>query len=256
MAEPALKPLWRLRRLAVCSSTELELDRWLQALAPNPGLEHSGLVVVARRQRQGRGQWGRCWHSPAGGLWLSAALGWPAASPGCNSSAPLALVSALGLALQLEALGLAPQIKWPNDLLIDGRKLAGILPRLRLQGSRVRWAQVGIGLNGINHPPAGAVSVAQALTAAGPDGSRCRGFHPLAQPRALLPRVLEALSWAQQHADQSELVLQQVEQRLYRPAGGWLHNGQRWQVQGLGSQGTLLLQRPGQQLELSRNTPA
>ena len=255
MVAPALNRRWRLRRLAVCSSTELELDRWLRALGPEPDLTHSGLVVVARRQRHGRGQWGRSWQSPNGGLWLSAALHWPG-DPAAG--APLALAAALGLALQLESLGLKPEIKWPNDLLIEGRKLAGVLPRLRLQGARVRWAQLGIGLNGTNRPPAGAVSVAQALWARGAAG-RCwqgRGFHPQAQPRLLLPRVLAAIGWAQQHADDPSAVLQQVEQRLHVPAGGWLHQGQCWEVLGLTQAGGLRLQRGSDQLELNRSIRA
>ena len=258
MVAPALSPRWRRRRLAVCSSTELELDRWLRELGPEPDLSHSGLVVVARRQRHGRGQWGRSWHSPPGGLWLSAALHWPA-DP--TAGAPLALAAALGLALQLEQLGLKPTIKWPNDLLIDGRKVAGVLPRLRLQRGRVRWAQLGIGLNGSNRPPAGAVSLAQALGergALGPAGRRWlrRRFHPQAQPHLLLPRVLEAIGWAQSHADDPATVLQQVEQRLHVPASGWVHEGMRWQVLGLAQGGGLRLQRGDAQLVLSRSIRA
>ncbi|MEY3768576.1 MAG: hypothetical protein RLZZ11_1646, partial [Cyanobacteriota bacterium] len=103
----------------MCASTELELERWLADGVRPP------LVVCARQQRHGHGQQGRIWQSPPGGVWLSAALPWPAESTGAAS---LALAAALGIALELEALGLRPQIKWPNDLLISGRKLAGILP--------------------------------------------------------------------------------------------------------------------------------
>ncbi len=199
-AEPLI---WQRRRLPVCASTEIELARWLQAREraglPLPTGQRA-LVVVARRQRFGVGQQGRIWQSPPGGLWLSAALPWP------TGAAPLALAAAVGLALQLEGLGLRPRIKLPNDLLIDGRKLAGVLARLRWRGGRIRWAQLGVGLNGINRPPPGAIALAEAL------GSR--RWHPLATPRRLEPLVLAGLSWAAAQAEAPARVLAEAEARL------------------------------------------
>jgi BirA family biotin operon repressor/biotin-[acetyl-CoA-carboxylase] ligase len=222
---PADHPLpWRLRVLPVCASTEPQLEHWL-ARGANPPL-----ALLARQQRCGQGQQGRQWQSPPGGVWLSAALPWPAASEG---SAALALAAAVGIALQLEALGLKPQIKWPNDLLIDGRKLAGILPRLRWRGGRVRYAQLGVGINGLNRVPAGAINLAEAL-----------GLHqhPQAQPSRLAARLLRGVEWAAAAAGQSELVRRQAEQRLWRPA--WLeHDGERWSVAGLEADGGLRLRR-------------
>ena len=150
---------WQLRRLPVCASTEIELDRWLERRQA-AGMSLQRLAVTARRQRFGHGQQGRPWLSPAGGIWLSAAIPWAGSLPG---TASLGLAVAVGLAQQLEALGLAVQLKWPNDLLVGDRKIAGLLPRLRLRGQRIRAAQVGVGLNGCNPVPPGALSVAQAL---------------------------------------------------------------------------------------------
>lgn len=232
----------------MCASTELELARWLEArertARPLPSLQR-GLAVVARRQRFGVGQRGRIWHSPAGGLWLSAAFGWGGQH---QNSAALGLAAAVGLAQQLEALGLPVQIKWPNDLLIGGRKLAGLLPRLRLRGAAIRWAQMGVGLNGTNRLPAdavagGAISLAEALG---------RRHHPQARADRLLARVLAALDWARAHADQPELVRLAAEARLWRPAAGWPHAGETWQVLGLHADGRLRLGREGQELALTR----
>jgi BirA family biotin operon repressor/biotin-[acetyl-CoA-carboxylase] ligase len=165
------------------------------------------------------------------------------------------------LALQLEALGVVAQLKWPNDVLVGGRKLAGILPRLRLRGEQVRWAQVGLGLNGINLPPSGAISLAQALVQ-GPfhhssyrrSYSRShRPFHPKAKPQRLLKPVLAALGWAQGMAHQPERVRLEAEARLHRPAEGLLHGGHIWQVVGLESDGGLRLQRPGATFILQRS---
>ena len=236
---------WQLRRLPVCASTERELDGWLaqrqaRGLVTDP-LPMARLAVQARRQRFGHGQQGRPWFSPPGGLWLSAAFPWTGEVAG---SASLGLAVAVGLAHQLEALGLAVQLKWPNDLLVQERKLAGLLPRLRLRGSRIRWAQVGVGLNGCNRVPSGAISVAEALAFA-------RG-HPQARPERLRSRVLAALDWASAHADQPEPVRAAAEARLWRPEPGWLHEGERWDVLGLHSDGRLRLARGGREIALQR----
>lgn len=248
MAGQPLKA-WRLRRLPVCASTERELDRWLLQLQPDLNLHTSGLAVVARRQRHGHGQHGRAWLSEPGGLWLSAAFDWPCAAMG---GAPLTLAAAVGMALQLEQLGLQPQIKWPNDLLLEGRKLGGILAGLRLAGGRVRWARVGLGLNGVNRLPVGAIAVGEAMQRLRrPDGPVDR-FHPRATAQALLPRALAALSWARAHSTQPELVLALAEARLHRPAAGHCHEGRIWQIDGLTAGGGLRLQHGGERLVLTR----
>jgi BirA family biotin operon repressor/biotin-[acetyl-CoA-carboxylase] ligase len=226
---PGDQPLpWRLNVLPVCASTELELERRLRSGDMPP------VAVLAAQQRHGHGQQGRLWQSPPGGVWLSAALPWPAEPEG---AAALALAAAVGIALQLEDLGLQPQIKWPNDLLIDGRKLAGILPRLRWRGAQVRYAQLGVGINGVNRVPDGAISLKQAL-------SELRGnsLHLQAQPERLAARLLRGLEWTAAAAQQSELVRRQAEKRLWRPE--WFeHAGERWSVTGLTIDGGLRLGR-------------
>lgn len=238
-------PGWQVRQLAVCGSSEDELDGWLRTLGSDPQavLPSGSLAVVADRQLQGRGQRGRIWQSPVGGLWLSAAMAWPAGASPAGGGAPLTLAAAVGLALQLEALGLTPQIKWPNDLLLEGRKLAGLLARLRLAGSRVRWAQVGLGLNGTNPVPPGAIGLAECLPA------------QQADPAALLPLALTALDWARRHAGEAATVVALANARLVRPPQGVLHAGQRWSVCGLGATGSLVVRRADQQLELQRLEP-
>ncbi|MCP9774129.1 biotin--[acetyl-CoA-carboxylase] ligase [Cyanobium sp. WAJ14-Wanaka] len=244
MVGEALSPQgWQIRRLAVCASTERELARWLAQrdgaglaldlpLAPASGLK--GLAVVSRRQRHGQGQQGRLWHSPPGGLWLSAAVPWPEASA---SASGLALAVAVSLAEPLLELGVAVQLKWPNDLLVAGCKLAGILPRLRWRGSQLRWAQVGVGINGVNRVPPGAISLAQALGA--------RRVHPKACPGRLLAPVLEAIARAPGLCLSPELLLDRAEALLLRPSGGLWHGGNLWQVVGLESSGGLILERSG-----------
>jgi BirA family biotin operon repressor/biotin-[acetyl-CoA-carboxylase] ligase len=225
---------WRLRGLAVCASTEAELDRWLAA---DPRLAGGAVLlrpraVIARQQRFGRGQRGRPWSSPAGGVWLSAALPWPvnaaaAASPG--------LAVAVGLCLRLEALGLPVRLKWPNDLLLVGPqggapgKLAGLLPRLRLRAGGCRWARIGLGLNARNRVPPGAVALAGSL---GPGR---------ADPIRWSAQVLVALEWAMAWADRPEAVRQLAEQRLLLPAAPIHLDGDDWHPAGLEVDGGLRL---------------
>jgi BirA family biotin operon repressor/biotin-[acetyl-CoA-carboxylase] ligase len=91
---------------------------------------HEGAVVVADMQTEGRGRRGRTWLSPpSSGLYVSVVLA-PARARLApdRATALVTLAAGVGLAEAIEsATGLAPEIKWPNDLLIGGRKLAGIL---------------------------------------------------------------------------------------------------------------------------------
>ena len=80
--------------------------------------------------------------SPRGGLWISAALPWQGRPPA--SAMLIGLAVATVLAERLERRGLEVAIKWPNDLLVNGRKLAGLLPRLVQRGSTLRLVRIGI----------------------------------------------------------------------------------------------------------------
>ena len=112
----------------------------------------AGQGVVARRQRSGRGRHGRPWSAEVGGLWLSVVCR-PDAGRGLEA---LSLRVGLGVAAALEAAvpGL-PRIdlKWPNDLLLGGRKLGGILCEARWQAGRCPWVVVGVGINVSNAIP-------------------------------------------------------------------------------------------------------
>lgn len=237
---------WRLVWQPVTASTEAKLDCLLERGLRPP------LAVIARRQTRGHGQQGRRWHSPAGGLWLSAAMPWAVPAPGM--AAP-ALAVTLGLCLQLEGLGLQPRIKWPNDLLLEGRKLAGVLPRLRWRGSTLLGCRVGIGINGLNRVPPGAIALAEALQS-GPrrhrHGPAHRPHHPQARPERLAALALGALEWAVAASGQAELVRRQAEQRLWRVGSHW-HEGRAWQVDGLALDGALRLRCDERLVELRRD---
>ncbi len=115
--------------------------------------EPEGAVVCSLAQTRGRGREGRSWYSPeGGGLYLSVLLR-PETSPDLASQ--LTLVAAVATARAIrEAAPCYPGIKWPNDLLVRGRKLAGILCDSRSSGDRVRYVVAGAGIN-VDLDPAG-----------------------------------------------------------------------------------------------------
>ena len=107
----------------------------------------AGLAVVAAQQTGGRGRRGRSFISPPGGLYLSALL-----QPDCPLEQVSALTawSAVAVCDAIEALcGVRPGIKWPNDVILEGRKVCGILTELDLEGetAALRYVVVGIGVN-------------------------------------------------------------------------------------------------------------
>ena len=111
----------------------------------------AGTVIWARQQRAGRGRRGRAWVSPPGNLYLSVVL-----RPSCEARcvAQLSFVAALAVLDLVDGpLPGRARCKWPNDILVDGGKVAGILLESALRsGGRVDWVVLGIGVNLANHP--------------------------------------------------------------------------------------------------------
>jgi BirA family transcriptional regulator, biotin operon repressor / biotin---[acetyl-CoA-carboxylase] ligase len=108
-----------------------------------------GTLVLAEEQTQGRGRLGRSWLSERGaGIYASILLR-PALKP--RDAAVLTLVAAVAGSEAIEqACGLRADIKWPNDLLLSGRKCCGILSEMQAGGDDIRYVIVGIGIN-VNH---------------------------------------------------------------------------------------------------------
>jgi len=105
-----------------------------------------GLVVFAESQTRGRGRLGRPWISPRGrGIWLSVLLR-PTLRPQAATRLTVAAAAALARAFRRE-IPLRPEIKWPNDLMIHGRKVAGVLTELSGELDSVRHVSLGIGIN-------------------------------------------------------------------------------------------------------------
>jgi BirA family biotin operon repressor/biotin-[acetyl-CoA-carboxylase] ligase len=105
-----------------------------------------GIVVFAESQTSGRGRLGRKWISPERkGLWFSVLLR-PDLRPQETTQLTIASATALRRAIQSQT-GLSPEIKWPNDILIRGKKVAGILTELSAEVDRVKHIVLGIGVD-------------------------------------------------------------------------------------------------------------
>ena len=107
-------------------------------------------MVVAEMQTAGRGRHGRAWFSPPGaGLYVSIVVRPPAGtSNGEGATALLTLASGVAIAEAVRAAtGLPAEIKWPNDVLVGGRKLAGILAESAVQGGTLQFVVIGFGVN-------------------------------------------------------------------------------------------------------------
>lgn len=105
-----------------------------------------GVVVFAESQTKGRGRLGRVWTSPTRkGLWFSILLR-PDLRPQETTQLTVAAATALWRAIHEET-GLAPEIKWPNDILVRGRKVVGILTELSAEVDRVKHVTLGVGVD-------------------------------------------------------------------------------------------------------------
>jgi len=126
-------------------STQERARELAQARTPH------GTLVVAEIQTGGRGRLGRSWGSPKGGLWISLVL-----RPWFDASlaSRITQTAAVGVAKALWEIGVEARIKWPNDLLVDGKKICGILAESSaenvtrpVKGRRLDYVILGVGMN-------------------------------------------------------------------------------------------------------------
>lgn len=157
---------WKVHTYASLSSTQ----DYVRELAEE-GLPE-GTLVQALTQENGHGRYGRDWVSPMGNLYMSFLL-----RPLCGAqeAGQISFVSALALSAAMDeclAPGCDKRLKWPNDILLDGRKVAGILLESDLRGDGVDSLVVGLGVNILSAPEGAA-----ALGALCQDGVRL-AVHP------------------------------------------------------------------------------
>ena len=131
---------WDIHQLDEVGSTNTYVREQARQGAP------AGLVAVADHQTAGRGRLDRRWESPPGANLLVSFL----LRPGCGAGEVHLCAGAVALAgadACREVAGVEPVLKWPNDLLLDGAKLAGVLAEAEFAGDRLKAVVVGIGIN-------------------------------------------------------------------------------------------------------------
>jgi BirA family transcriptional regulator, biotin operon repressor / biotin---[acetyl-CoA-carboxylase] ligase len=131
---------WIIERHDVVGSTMDSADDRARRGAP------AGVVVVAGEQTKGRGQRGRRWLAPAGSSLLMTLIARPACDPRDLPAFPELIGHYVGGAIE-RLTGLTCELKLPNDVMIGGRKLAGILCQSSIEGQVVRYVLIGIGIN-------------------------------------------------------------------------------------------------------------
>ena len=225
---------WLLIWKPVCASTEIELSNWI---AEKPVCQNRPKAIFASSQKYGQGQLGRNWYSPKGGVWVSAAIN--RKDSNTKNSELCGLAVALALVESFERIGVKVKIKWPNDLLFEGKKLAGILPRLFFRGGEVRLLRVGIGLNVFNNVPQEGISLRQIL------GDEKMNINFWSS------EVLFALERSLDFLDNKKFISSQIEKRLWSKKYIDKETGIQWDIKGIDSRGRLSLIRDGKEKLLS-----
>jgi BirA family biotin operon repressor/biotin-[acetyl-CoA-carboxylase] ligase len=165
-----------IHRYPTLPSTQDLLHRMAEDGAPD------GTVVVADAQDGARGQRGRTWQAPIGGLWMSVLV----RPQGAAAGEVLSVRAGLAVAAVLDRYPGIPRValKWPNDLYIEDRKVGGLLCEARWRGNELWWVVIGLGLNVANPVPAGLEGQAATLAE----------YDRTITPQALLPPLAEALA--------------------------------------------------------------
>ncbi len=146
LREPRLPPVYRLHSHDSLTSTMDEARRLAEAGAED------GTLVWAREQSAGRGRLGRSWASPRGNLYLSLVLR-PECPPGEAAQLGFAAALALGEAIGSVSPPVDVTYKWPNDVLLNGRKVAGLLLESRsTPEGGLDWLVLGLGANVASYP--------------------------------------------------------------------------------------------------------
>ncbi|NJK38116.1 MAG: biotin--[acetyl-CoA-carboxylase] ligase [Oscillatoriales cyanobacterium RM1_1_9] len=195
-----------------------------------------GTVVIATQQTAGRGQWGRRWCSESGGLYLSWAVN---PNLAVSNQAQLTVASAWGIATVLGDRQLPIQLKWPNDLMLEGRKLGGILTETRIDQGQITQAVVGVGLNWNNPVPEIGINLQTFF-------GNCPDLTPIQSLEMVAALVIQGLNYGWQTFSQTgiEALLPGYWELLGCRGRQVEVAGQVGVITGVNSQGELCVQMP------------
>ena len=225
---------WHLRWKPTCASTEKELTKWLEE---KPFLGENPRAIIAARQSKGHGQRGKIWHSPIGGVWMSIASPVKVEK---TSSGLLGLSFALSLTKIFEKFGVGVKIKWPNDLLIGHKKLAGFLPSFVYRGDQIRYGRLGIGLNVCNVAPVEGISISKILRPS------------LCKPSFWAKECIVAFESALDFLDEPDYLCREANKRIWSSEMYDINDKEIWLIEGFQKDGSIKLKKGSEYKKISR----
>jgi BirA family biotin operon repressor/biotin-[acetyl-CoA-carboxylase] ligase len=105
----------------------------------------NGTIIIAKKQTGGRGRMKRKWKSPVGGIWMSIIIH-PKFGVSSTTLVPIAISLALCIAIE-KTLKIKPELKWPNDVTVNGKKVAGVLVDASIVSNEIEYMIIGVGIN-------------------------------------------------------------------------------------------------------------
>ncbi len=218
-----LDPNWRLFYKIKCKSTENELSNWLKSSGIK---KNKPIAIIANEQSAGIGQNSKSWLSPRGGIWISAA--YPIFSKKFPSKI-FSLSFAIKLCEMLWEENIEVDLKWPNDIFFDSKKLIGFLPRVITRGDEIIYVRIGLGMNIVNKTPSGAISLKKIL--------KIRKF----DQSYWTAKILKAFHDAVDCGEKKSYVIQTANKYLtknFLPSG---YSSYEWKIKHIDNKGNLVI---------------
>ena len=229
-----LGPDWKLKYKLKCKSTEYELTNWLK---DSPIKRYKPIAIVAKEQFLGIGQNSRPWLSPKGGIWLSAA--YPIFSSKFSSEI-FSLSFAIKLCEMLHMESIKVDLKWPNDIYFDSKKLIGFLPRVITRGKEIIYVRIGIGMNFLNKAPLEGIALSEILN----NRNICEHYWTA--------KILKTIHESVECNDRKEYIIDKANKYLtkkYLPRG---YNSKYWSIKDVDNNGNLRIYNKTQEKILKR----
>tara|TARA_B100000579_G_C22729884_1_gene803672 strand:- start:195 stop:944 length:750 start_codon:yes stop_codon:yes gene_type:complete len=229
-----LCPHWKLQYKLKCKSTEYELTNWLQDY---PIKRDNPIAIVAKEQFLGIGQNSRPWFSPKGGIWLSAA--YPIFSSKFSSEI-FSLSFAIKLCEMFNMESIKVDLKWPNDIFFDSKKLIGFLPRVITRGKEIIYVRVGFGMNLLNKTPLEGISLSEILNTK----NICE-YNWTA-------KILKTINESVECNDRKEYIIENANKYLTKkhlPKG---YNSKDWEIKEVDNNGNLRIYNKNEEKILTR----
>ena len=214
-------PNWKLQYKLKCRSTEYELNNWLKY---SPIKKCIPIAIVAKEQFSGIGQNSRPWFSPKGGIWLSAA--YPIFSSKFSSEI-FSLSVAIKLCEMLNMESINVDLKWPNDIFYESKKLIGFLPRVITRGKETIYVRVGLGMNCLNKTPLEGIALFEILNTK----NICEYYW--------IAKILKSIHESVECIDKKEYIIENANKFLtkkYLPRG---YNSKDWTIKDIDNKGNL-----------------